>query len=548
MNMRRLFKVTLTTLVACLVSIPLLSCAAQPESTPVSESQVVTVQRGDLIIDIAAVGNLALSHTEDLAIDIFYPEATVEEVLVEEGDTVEEGQVLAKLDIEEWEDELSALEDKVTAAERQMTSAERQLTVKEIDLLQAEINLKNAEIALEQTETTYSLSDFKVAQAEVDEAERNLEETLLKLSKYEPGSPGYKAYQEILLQAQARLDTSEAKLEAMSSGFDTVEVTIKKLQVEVAQGRLEDAQKAIEDAQTAIEDAGEALVDAQEELDDAKSKSPVITALFDGFITRVNVEGGDEVLKGTVAVQLADPTKFEAEVMVSEMDILQVKVGGEAWVQVDAMPGLSLPAKVTHISPTATIQSGVVNYKVRVEVQSLEEMMQQRQAAGQEAMQKIEQGELPERLQQAIESGRITQEQAEEMMKQRQQEGGLSGEQSGEWQGPMPTMIPEDFQLREGLTVTVSILVDQRTDVLLVPNKAITSQGGKIYVQVVSADGVTEERSIKIGISDWQFTEVIDGLSEGEQVVVPGAGTATTPTTPQQGGRMPFLPGGGRPH
>jgi len=109
-------------------------------------------------------------------------------------------------------------------------------------------------------------------------------------------------------------------------------------------------------------------------------------------------------------------------------------------------------------------------------------------------------------------------------------------------------MIPEDFQLREGLTLTVSIIVEERSDVLLVPNAAITSQGGKIYVQVVSADGVTEERSIKIGISDWQFTEVIDGLSEGEQVVVPGAGTATTPTTPQQGGRMPFLPGGGRPH
>ena len=125
-------------------------------------------------------------------------------------------------------------------------------------------------------------------------------------------------------------------------------------------------------------------------------------------------------MTGTVAVQIADPAKFEAEIMVSEMDILQVKEGGEARVEVDAMSGLTLPAKVIHISPTATIQSGVVNYKVKVEVASLEEMIQGQQAARQKTIESIQQGELPERLKQAIEEGRITQEQAEERMQQMQ--------------------------------------------------------------------------------------------------------------------------------
>ncbi len=236
-------------------------------------------------------------------------------------------------------------------------------------------------------------------------------------------------------------------------------------------------------------------------------------------------------------MQLADPNKFEADILVSEMDILQVKLEGEAWVQVDAMPGMSLPAKVTHISPTATIQQGVVNYRVRVEIESLEAVQQERQEVRQEAMQKITQGELPERIRQAIEEGRITQEQVEEMMKQRQP--GQGGQQ-----GLMPTMLLEDFQLREGLTVTVSILVQESKDVLLVPNSAITSRGGQAYVQVVSPDGTTEERPVTTGLSDWQYTEVIDGLSEGEKVVVTGTvTTTTTPTTPQSGGRMPFFPG-----
>jgi len=102
--------------------------------------------------------------------------------------------------------------------------------------------------------------------------------------------------------------------------------------------------------------------------------------------------------------------------------------------------------------------------------------------------------------------------------------------------------------LREGLTVTVNIMVDSRSDVLLVPNAAISSQGGQSYVKVALPDGTFEERAVQTGISNWQFTEVTDGLSEGEQVVVP-KGTAVTSTTQQtgpRGGVMMFGPPPGR--
>ena len=436
----KLFKIVLI-LVLCGVGAFLLISAFKPESAPVSENQVVAVQRGDLTVDITASGNLALSLKEDLAFDIpgRVEEITVEEILVEEGESVEEGQLLAKLDTSEWNDVLTALER---------------------DLLQAEISLESAEYALDKAEeetTTSIVGDVVVKES-----------------------------------------------------ADDWEIDIKEMQVELAQARFEDAKEALEEA---------------------LEKSPEIIAPFDGFITKVNVEGGDEVLTGTVAVELADPNKFEADILVSEMDILQVKLGGEAWVQVDAMQGLGLPAEVTHVSPTATIQSGVVNYEVKVELQSLETVMQEQQQARQETMPNISSGELPERLRQAIEEGEITQEEAEEVMNQRQ------GEQQG-----APPMIPEDFQLREGLPVTVSIIVDERTDVLLVPNAAITSRGRETYVQVMSPDGVIAERPITTGISNWQYTEVTDGLSEGEKVVVlQGTTTPSAPRAPR--GPMPFIPG-----
>jgi len=454
----RILKVTLAILVLGMLVLSWVGCSSASEEAELLENEIITVQRGNLTIEITAVGNLALSHTEDLDFDIFYAEATVAEVLVEEGDTVEQGQLLATLDTSEWEDELSILEDDVTAAERGLTAKER-------DLLQKEIDLRNADVALENAEDAW---------LDTISAGRKVVRNKYYLEWYLENEPAETAK---IQDAEQALEQSWAYFLSVASAdsLEARDVTTKEMAVTLAQGRLEDAQTAIEDAQ-------KALADAQEELDEANNQSPEIRATFDGFVTMVNVEGGDEVLTGTVAVQIADPQMFEAEVMVCEMDISQIKLGGEAMVQPDAMPDLILPAEVTHIWPTATISSGVVNYKVKVEVESLQALMQEQQG--------------PE-----------------------------------EQQEQMPEMVSENFQLREGLTVTINLLVDERTDVLLVPNGAISTQGRHTYVQVVAPDGTFEKRAIQTGISNWQYTEVTDGLSEGEQAVVPQGTAAITPAT-----------------
>ena len=594
--MNKVTKLVISAFIIAGLTVSLLGCGSEPGETEATETQTATVQRGNLTVDITAAGNLALSRTEDLAFDLFYPEGTVEAVLAEEGDIVTEGQVLARLDTEEWEDELEVLQDKSTQAERALTTKERALVQAERKVIDLEREVTNKESAVAKAErqvtaealavsqaqldletAEYNLGEIdevKEAQDAVDEAEDNLR--LIKMvqkGELGGGLQGDFAYwNELKVRAEEELADAQNELQEILDDLitrvsDDVALDVAEKQLQVKQKQLafedaeldvEDAKKAVadakyaleeanldvadarhdvEDAQLDVEDARKALLNAQAKLEEANSKSPLIMAPFDGFITKVNVEGGDDVMTGTVAVQLADPAKFEAEILVSEMDIMQVKLGGEASVQVDAMPGLTLPAKVTHIAPTAAIQSGVVNYKVKVEVASLEEMIQERQAARQETMPDISSGELPDRLKEAIAAGQITQEQAEEMIKQR--EAALQSGQS-------PAMIPEDFQLREGLTVTVTIVVSERNDVLLVPNGAITRQGTETYVQVIK-DGVTEERAIQTGISDWQFTEVTDGLSEGEQVLVP-QGTTITPTSQQGPPGGMIIPGMGGPH
>ncbi|MBU2608842.1 MAG: HlyD family efflux transporter periplasmic adaptor subunit [Chloroflexi bacterium] len=576
----KILKIVLTILVIGGLAIPAASCTSESEATPAPEGQVVKVQRGKLMVDITASGNLALSLKEDLAFEISGTQQeplTVEEVLVEAGDTVEKGQVIARLDT-------TSLEEKVTAQEQAVKTAELNLRTGEIglqDAKDAEKTVKTTQIDLENAidnyrEITYPY-DYVTFAFSVPEAITAVHNASLQLEDVQAGmtaGSGTEEFSKAWLQLVLARENLTLAWERLSRGIgvdqfveygstalwaveDFWTLRNTQLTMEKAQITLEKAEDSFKSglakAEVALAKAKQSLEEARDDLQDAKEdlEKAVIVAPFAGFITVVSVEGGDEVARGTVAAQLADPGKFEAEVMVGEMDILQLKVGDTATVKVDALPTVNIPAKVTHIAPTATIQSGVVNYTVKVEIQSLETIQQRQTAAGQPAAQGAQPGQMPERLKQAIEEGRITQEQAEEMMERRQQ--GQGGQPSGQGppteQSPQSTpqaslqTLPEDFQLREGLTVTVSVQVDERNNVLTVPNRAIKREDGETYVQV-RENGAIDKRPIKTGISNFTHTEVTEGLDEGEEVII----TATTSSTPTSGGGgMSFLPGIRRP-
>jgi HlyD family secretion protein len=83
------------------------------------------------------------------------------------------------------------------------------------------------------------------------------------------------------------------------------------------------------------------------------------------------------------------------------------------------------------------------------------------------------------------------------------------------------TLENPDEELRDGMSATADIIVESHEDVLLIPNRAIRGSPGNYWVEVVTGEQ-TEKREIKIGLSDG-MTEVLSGLTEGEQVVLPPA-------------------------
>lgn len=80
----------------------------------------------------------------------------------------------------------------------------------------------------------------------------------------------------------------------------------------------------------------------------------------------------------------------------------------------------------------------------------------------------------------------------------------------------------DDPELLEGMTCSVKFILKKVPNVLTLANKAITLRDGKQYVTVKLPDGSHEEREIKTGFSDGRISEITDGLSDGDIVVVAG--------------------------
>jgi RND family efflux transporter MFP subunit len=107
--------------------------------------------------------------------------------------------------------------------------------------------------------------------------------------------------------------------------------------------------------------------------------------------------------------------------------------------------------------------------------------------------------------------------------------------------------IPDDVTLPSGMTASVVVTINRKTDVIVVPTRAVRRQGREQVVEVVTPTG-TEMRQVQIGMTNDQQTEIVSGISEGETAIVPGTGTAPVRTGGgggQFGGGLPGSGGGG---
>ncbi|MDP7524961.1 MAG: efflux RND transporter periplasmic adaptor subunit [Dehalococcoidales bacterium] len=423
--------------------------------------RLAEVARGDLTITVSGSGNIEVSQDLELTSGVG---GRIEEILVEEGTLVSEGEVLVRLETDTLQLALTQAEVTNTQAEVTVVEAEVALAQAEVALAQAgvvvtqaEINLKNAEIGLEQTIITSTLSDIKVAQAEVDVVRRDLDAALSTLSAYDTGTPGYGENQKRVILAEARLNTAEDALDAMLLGTDTKDVAVKKQQVEIAEQSLEVARQALEStgralvlARLAPEVAGQAKEFAGQSLEQARRQldKATIIALFDGAVARIHVDVGDTVLASTPIVYLIVPVRMELKLDVDEVDVAELKLGQSAFIEVDALPDLALEGTLSYISLLPREQGGVIVFEAKITFD-----------------------------------------------------------------------VTEGSGLRSGMSANADIVIDERSNVLLVPARAVKRDGNGNTVVNVSLGEQSETRTVVTGISDGFHTEILEGLKKGETIL-----------------------------
>jgi RND family efflux transporter MFP subunit len=84
--------------------------------------------------------------------------------------------------------------------------------------------------------------------------------------------------------------------------------------------------------------------------------------------------------------------------------------------------------------------------------------------------------------------------------------------------------LPADTPLKIGMTTEINIIVREVLGALLVPTNAV--RGGRVFV-VAESEPVVRARPVKLGIQGRAIVQILDGLAEGERVVVnPPAGLA----------------------
>lgn len=296
-----------------------------------STPQVVPVRRGRIADTVSELGTLEpLSKVEIIAEE----SGKVAEVLVKEGDTVEKGQLLLRLDTQDLE----------------------------ISKAQVLAQLKSAQIDLEELLAGATEVELRSKEAQYTEALLSLEEARKTLARNEK------------LFASGAI--SKEELEASRN-----EVIRREKALAVAQAELEETRKKpkaedVARARARIEEIEASLRSIERRIEKAEIRSPLA-----GIVLSVNVEEGDFVSSGTSAsggtspVVVADLSTMKVDVPVNEVDIPRVKVGQRARITLDAFPGMTFEGEVVAIAYQGKTTENVVTYDTTVHLPNPENLL-----------------------------------------------------------------------------------------------------------------------------------------------------------------------------
>lgn len=353
----------------------------------VAELQTVEVTRGELVAIIGATGTVRANQS---AVLVWQTSGRVGTIHVKTGEKVAGETILAEL-IE------SSLPQNIILAQADLVEAQRaldNLLDSNLSQARAQLNLANAKDAYERavwsswhgdTARTTNQNKIDAAQAAVTLARDRVntaEENYDKVDERDDDDPLKANALSTLANARESLDKAIKDLDYLVQNPNEKEIAISEGKVAVALAEYEDAQREWERLKDGADPNDIAAAKARIAAIKATMALAHISAPFGGTVTEVNIMPGDLVTSGGVAFRLDDLSHLLVDVQVPEVDINRVVVGQPVELTFDAINNQVYQGKVNRVARVGTIESGLVNFKVTVEILNPDEQVLPGMTAG----------------------------------------------------------------------------------------------------------------------------------------------------------------------
>ena len=251
----------------------------------------------------------------------------IAQILVQEGQTVTQNQMIAELDRSEFESRFA----------------------------QARANLERAQKAKKQLETVLEISR-KTLPAEVARAKAGVQSAKDTLKNTEKN---YRRFEELFSKdvvSEKERDTLKLQYEIAQSRLAEGESVLKLAQGNLT--RIDAVKQDIEVAAAQINAVNASLNQAEIQLNYTQLKAPM-----NGVITSRNIEPGETVTPGREVITLADLSRVDLKIFVDETEIGKVKQGQQVDVKVDTFPDKTYTGYVSFVSPEGEFTPKIIQTK-----------------------------------------------------------------------------------------------------------------------------------------------------------------------------------------
>ena len=382
---------------------------------------------------------------------------------VEQGDTVKQGQIIARMDNSEIKMRILQYQANLAQAKAQLAESEAGSRPEEIAQAKARVDQAQAQLAI--IRDGNRLQEIQQAQAQVDSAKASVALTQSRVKRYQDLAKDGAISQDSLEQyvsenskAKANLEEAQRRLSLLKVGNRNQDIQKQAAIVNQEKEGLRKLENGNRPQEIARLKAAVASAEAQLKQQQVQLEDTIIRAPFSGIVTQRYATVGGYVSPAISASSNASATStsivalakgLEVLANVPEVDISQIKQQQKVEITIDAYPEEVFQGQVRLIAPEAVVDQNVTSFQVRV----------------------------------AIKTG------AE--------------------------------KLRSGMNVSeVTFLGNNIKDALLIPQELIVTRKGKTGVWLLGEQNKPQFRLVTIGANIDNQIQVLDGLKAGDRVFI----------------------------